>query len=57
MGQSRPLFVYFCSFLVTITIQIEKRVDGENADQLTTITTAPRFKCLAIGLDLVGLLL
>ena len=28
MGQSRPLFVYFCSFLVTISIQIEKSIDG-----------------------------
>ena len=29
MGQSRPLFVYFCSFLITISIiQIEKSVDG-----------------------------
>ena len=28
MGQSRPLFVYFRSFLVTISIQIEKSVDG-----------------------------
>ena len=27
-GQSRPLFVYFRSFLVTIPIQIEKSVDG-----------------------------
>ena len=27
MGQSRPLFVYFCSFLITISIQIEKNVD------------------------------
>ena len=27
-GQSRPLFVYFHSFLVTISIQIEKSVDG-----------------------------
>ena len=25
MGQSRPLFVYFCSFLVTISTQIEKK--------------------------------
>ena len=25
MGQSRPLFVYFCSFPVTISIQIEKK--------------------------------
>ena len=28
MGQSRPLFVYFRSFRVTISIQIEKSVDG-----------------------------
>ena len=28
MGQFRPLFVYFCSFLVTILIQIEKSKDG-----------------------------
>ena len=28
MGKSQPLFVYFCSFLVTISIQIEKSVDG-----------------------------
>ena len=28
MGQSRPLFVYFRSLLVTISIQIEKSVDG-----------------------------
>ena len=29
MGQSRPLFVYFCYFLDTISIiQIEKSVDG-----------------------------
>ena len=28
MGQSRPLFVYFPPFLVTISIQIEKSVDG-----------------------------
>ena len=27
MGQSRPLFVYFLSFLVTISIQIEKSID------------------------------
>ena len=27
MGQSRPLFVYFRSFLVTISIQIEKSID------------------------------
>ena len=29
MGQSRPLFVYFRSFLITISIiQVEKSVDG-----------------------------
>ena len=28
MGQSRPLFVYFHSFLSTISIQIEKSIDG-----------------------------
>ena len=28
MGQSRPLFVYFRPLLVTISIQIEKSVDG-----------------------------
>ena len=29
MGQSRPLFVYFLPFLITISIiQIEKSVDG-----------------------------
>ena len=28
MGQSRPLFVYFRSFLVTISTQIEKSIDG-----------------------------
>ena len=29
MGQSRPLFIYFCHFLDTISIiQIEKSVDG-----------------------------
>ena len=27
MGQSRPLFLYFRSFLVTISMQIEKSVD------------------------------
>ena len=28
MGQSRPLFVYFRSFLITISIQFEKSIDG-----------------------------
>ena len=28
MGQSRPLFVFFHSFLITISIQIEKSIDG-----------------------------
>ena len=27
MGQSRPLFVYFRSFLIIISIQIEKSID------------------------------
>ena len=29
MGQSRPLFVYFCSFFITMSIiQIERNIDG-----------------------------
>ena len=28
MGQSRPLFIYFRIFLVTISIQFEKSIDG-----------------------------
>ena len=28
MGQSWPLFVYFRSFLITISMQIEKSVDS-----------------------------
>ena len=28
MGQSRPLFVYFRSFRIIISIQIEKSIDG-----------------------------
>ena len=28
MGQSRHLFVHFRSFLITISIQIEKSIDG-----------------------------
>ena len=28
MGQSQPLFVYFCSYLITISIQFEKSVVG-----------------------------
>ena len=28
IGQFGPLFVYFCSFLITISIQIEKSIDG-----------------------------
>ena len=28
MGQAWPLFVYFRSFLVMISIQIEKSIDG-----------------------------
>ena len=29
MGQSRPIFVYFRSFLIIISTQIEKSIDGE----------------------------
>ena len=28
MGQSQPLFVYFRSFLIIISTQIEKSIDG-----------------------------
>ena len=28
MGQSRPIFIYFRSFLGTISTQIEKSIDG-----------------------------
>ena len=28
MGQSRPRFVYFRHFLITISMQIEKSIDG-----------------------------
>ena len=28
MGQSRPLFVHFRSFLIIISTQIEKSIDG-----------------------------
>ena len=28
MGQSRPLFVYFCPFHITIQLQIEESIDG-----------------------------
>ena len=58
MGQSRPLFVYFCSFLVTISIQIEKSIDGVlgirtrgprmvGADE-TTELWQPRFTALVM---------
>ena len=53
MGQSRPLFVYFRSFLITISIiQIEKSIDGvlgirtrgrrmEGADETTELWRPP----------------
>ena len=53
MGQSRPLFIYFCHFLDTISIiQIEKSVDGvigiqtrgrrmEGADETTELLRPP----------------
>ena len=58
MGQSRPLFVYFLSFLVTISIQIEKSIDGAlgiqtwgqrmvGADETTELWRPPKqFFCL-----------
>ena len=50
MGQ---FFVYFCSFLVTISLQIEKSIDGmlgirtrgcrmEGADETTELWRPPR---------------
>ena len=53
MGQSRPLFIYFRSFLVTISIQIEKSVNGVlgirtrgrrmvGADETTELWRPPR---------------
>ena len=33
IGQSRPFFVYFRSFLVTISIKIEKSLDGVHGIQ------------------------
>ena len=52
MDQSRPLFVYFRSFLVTISTQIEKSIDGmlgirtrgrrmEGADESTELWRPP----------------
>ena len=44
MGRSRPLFVYFRSFLITIsTVQIEKSLDG-----LLGIRTRG---CMMVGAD------
>ena len=44
MGQSRPLFVYFCPFLITISIlQIEKSIDG-----VLGIRTC---SCMMVGAD------
>ena len=53
MGQSRPLFVYFRSFPVTISTQIEKSIDGVlgirtrgrrmvGADETTELWQPPR---------------
>ena len=51
MGQSRPLFVYFRSFLVTISIQIEKRIRTQGrrmvgADETTEQWRPPQELCL-----------
>ena len=44
LGQSRPLFVYFCYFLDTISIlQIEKSVDG--------VLEIPTRGCRMVGAD------
>ena len=54
MGQSRPLFVYFRPFLITISIQIEKSVDGVlgiqtrgrrmvDADETTELWRPPQY--------------
>ena len=66
MGQSRPLFVYFRYFLITISIiQIEKSVDGVlgiqtlgrrmvGADKTTELWRPPFFsgkKCILMALD------
>ena len=59
MGQSRPLFVYFRSFLITISIQIEKSVDGVlgirtqsrrmvGADETTELWRPPLLKIFVI---------
>ena len=59
MGQSRPLFVYFRSFLITISIiQIEKSVDGVlgirtqgckmvDTDETTELLQPPCYRRLA----------
>ena len=59
MGQSRPLFVYFRAFLITISvIQIEKSLDGVlrirtqgrrmvGADETTELWQPPKEKLFA----------
>ena len=61
MGQSRPLFVYFCYFLDSISIiQIEKSVDGVlgtrtrgrrmvGADETTELWLPPEFISLCLS--------
>ena len=61
MGQSRPLFVYFRSFLITISLQIEKSNDDvlgirtrgrrmEGADNTTELWRPPKkHRCCAWG--------
>ena len=64
MDQSRPLFVYFYSFLVTISVQIEKSNDGVlgirtrgrrmvGADKTMELWRPPRFinNCLLITFE------
>ena len=60
MGQSRPIFVYFRSFLITISIiQIEKSVDGVlgiqtrsrrmiGADKTTELWRPPQYRIVSL---------
>ena len=61
LGQSRPLFVYCHSFLITISIQIEKSIDGVlgiqtwsrrmvGADETTELWRPPKNVIVKIGL-------
>ena len=65
MGQSRPFFVYFHYFLITISIiQMEKSLDGVlgirtqgrrmlGADETTELWRPPSLRCCWLGTTLV----